>query len=1545
MFELKKLNDRVAKRVSLHKDSQSDTSCTDVAIIGMAGTFAGAGDLEKYWKLLVNGEDGIRDLPGSREKYFKILQSVEDNKKILATGNNAKKAGYIDRIDCFDHNFFGVSKQEARLMDPNQRLILQNIYHSIENAGYSGKHIRGSKTGVYIGHSTDFGDEYKKYLLELEPEKAQYGISGNIKSIIASRISYILNLKGPALMIDSACSSSLVAVHIACQALRNGECDMAIAGGIKTGLQLLDYSGENAGIESTSNKSRTFDEKADGIGIGEGYGSVILKPLDDALTDGDLILATIKGSAVNQDGASVGITAPNSRAQKDLLIKAWENSKIDPSTISYIETHGTGTKLGDPIEIEGIRSAFANYTDKKQFCGIGSVKTNIGHLDNASGIASLIKMVLALKYKQIPPTINFTDPNSTIDFINSPVYVNTKLSDWPLIEEKRRCGISSFGLSGTNCHIVLEEAPQKEKVNSSGKYQLLTISAKTKKSLRKLINAYLEYLKNVYEENIENICYTSNVGREHYNKRVLVYAKDRKKFIELLSNISTMNSDYFDKISIENGYMINAGLNDNVEYEKIEKTIDDINWESIKIDDVDENDCIQVGKSFIIGKEIKWDELYKKESRCKVEIPNYPFEETECWLYKKNTTFTNNIHPLIDNRLVSSDGIIIFKKEFSTNQDWVLNEHMIDDKYVVPGTTYIQMVYEVAKRLFKTKYIEISDLYFLLPLALDENMSREAHVVLKRNRSNYEIEITSRNSNNNFWEKHAICKVAEFDGSNDEKINLESAKKNLKLLDIKKYEEIGVSAVKTGAHWKCLSSVYHNDNEIIADLEIPKQFVHELDEFEMHPAMLDSAVNVTISHVNNALYLPYAYNSIKIYGGFSEKVSSIIHPSNAPSPNKETFEYDIHLVDNSGKKFADITSYTIKKVNQTISQDKSTIFGAIKWTPQPEKGKSVKLENELLLIQEKNDWAYDFCNELENKLNVINVEIGENKSFIDESCLKISNNISDFKNLVEKLDNKFPEQIVYIVEDLSLDNANKMDVKKDKANNSLLSLFYLIKALEYFRKEKVFEITIITKMVNDVNGNEAVLDILHGSIIGFAKALNTEGINVNCKHVDVDDKTRFETIYNEIGNRDEKNLIISLRGDTRYVEEVEKYNLPMQDTEIPLIKNGGVYVVTGGLGGIGSEVCKMIIENEDVNLVILGRSKLEDVLKINSKKDIINLLQSKCNSFKYLSVDISDYEKLEQEISTVREQFGKIDGVFHCAGIPGKGFIVNKSESDFLNVIDPKISGTLNIGSVTDKDSLDFMVLFSSIVTLTGSPGLVDYTSANAFLDSYCDYRNRNNKRTIAINWPIWGETGMAQHLVEKRSNQIFKPLSNSNGISLLKNILSNHTGRIVIASFQKGVNSNHLKQGAIRFSKTIHDLLKNEKENKPSVKNRNVNYSKIQTGDIDVEEIVSDAWKTVLELEGNIDTEANFFDIGGDSIYATYLVKEIDKRLPKLINISSIFTYPTIRGLVSFINEKNSKKEGRSKVEQQVSIDVEKNIEDLLGKLADGTVSVNDIN
>ena len=425
-----------------------------IAVIGMACRFPQSNSLESFWDNLQQGRDLISEVPTERWGASDYYSPQKDAPNM----SYSKWGGFIDGVDLFDAKFFGVSEVDALVMDPQHRLLLELTQELLDRSGYGKDEIGHTRTGVFIGGAES--SYVKKNVDKVPADHTKHMLINTIQNMMSARISDHYNLTGPSHVLDTACSSSLVSIHQACQNIRYGECDMAIAGGV---ILLLDpfphISFSKAEVLSDEGTCYVFDERAKGIVISEGAGLVLLKSYEQAVEDGDNILAVILGSAVNNDGHTVGLTVPNLEGQKAVIHQALRNSDVDPSSISYLEAHGTGTSLGDPIEIKAATQVYREYTQDRQFCAVGSVKSNMGHLLLAAGVASLIKVILALQKKTIPPTIHCERPHPRFRFEESPFYPVTETKDWAPREGVRRVAISSFGFGGTNCHLIMEEAP------------------------------------------------------------------------------------------------------------------------------------------------------------------------------------------------------------------------------------------------------------------------------------------------------------------------------------------------------------------------------------------------------------------------------------------------------------------------------------------------------------------------------------------------------------------------------------------------------------------------------------------------------------------------------------------------------------------------------------------------------------------------------------------------------------------------------------------------------------------------------------------------------------------------------------------------------------------------------------------------------------------------------------------------------------------------------------------------------------------------------
>ena len=490
-----------------------------IAIVGMGCRFPGIDSVESFWRIIRNGIETVGEYPGGR---FGPLDSVYSGTRVAT-----RRGGFLPNLDAFDAGFFEVSAREARMLDPQQRLLLEVSWEALEDAGIPAQKLAGSRTGVFVGVWTS---DYEDWARAAAPEDL-LGTTGTGRYAAAGRIAYFFDLRGPALSVDTACSSSLVAIHLACNSLRSGESDMALAGGVNVILQpgiTLAYSA--SGMLSPDGRSKFGDAAANGYVRSEGAGVLVLKTLARAVADGDRIHAVIRGSAVNNDGRASGqMVSPSREAQEALLRAAFADAGIAPQAVDYIEAHGTGTLVGDPVEIEAIGRVMANAM-RSHPCAIGSVKTNIGHTESAAGVAGVIKSVLALKHGIVPASLHFRTPNPAIPWDRLPVKIQAEAADWPQNSENRIAGVSGFGITGTNAHVILQAAEQSSSVEPAADIaRLLLLSAHTPEALRAMANSWCDRLSSdpSWPDSIGDLAFTAAARRTHLDFRLAVTARDR----------------------------------------------------------------------------------------------------------------------------------------------------------------------------------------------------------------------------------------------------------------------------------------------------------------------------------------------------------------------------------------------------------------------------------------------------------------------------------------------------------------------------------------------------------------------------------------------------------------------------------------------------------------------------------------------------------------------------------------------------------------------------------------------------------------------------------------------------------------------------------------------------------------------------------------------------------------------------------------------------------------------------------------------------------
>ena len=1481
----------------------------DVAVIGIAARIGDCETPDDFWKDLRMGVDFIGTMPHARipdiEELGKLHNIKTDSLKL-------REYCYLNEVDKFDYGFFKLSPSEASLIDPGQRMFMETAYHAMEDAGYGGHKLLGSRTGVFIGASDNLG-EYSKFVEASDNLDPNLLLAAQTPAILASRLSYHLNLKGPALLVDTACSSSLVAVHLACQSIREGKIDSAIVGGVKLHLLPVD-SNSRLEIDSSDSRTHSFDESANGTGAGEGVIAVLLKPLENALRDKDNIYAVIKGSEINQDGRSIGITAPDVDAQADAIENAWLDAGIDPQTVSFIETHGTATKLGDPIEIEGITKAFKRYTSEKNICAIGAVKANVGHLDTAAGLAGFLKAVLSLKYKQLTPLVHFETPNKNINFEKSAAYINNDLADWERNGNHLRCGVSSFGLSGTNCHVVLEEAPRKVGLSSNEKKQyLFTLSSRSKEGL-------IQYVKNIkyslyqnLDTNVENICYTLATGRGHYSHRLAIIFGNEKELKQKLSQIIDSKLCSFEEDGIFYKYSKHVASNKkNLALGEItENDIRDLSNEinALLKTNEDNIDIVKrVVEAYIKGADILWEEFYSNSIHGKVSLPCYPFEKNRCWvkLREKEDVKENLItsygkkygNIFLNNCIIDTPAAAVYANTFN-NKNWLLNEHRVIDTPTLVGAAYLQMAYEAGMNHFNNNRLCFKEFYLLQPLNINEGVDLEVLTTINKSEDNIlGINVQSK-SGDNGWLTYAKFRVSKIEETAPDKIDIEEIKTrtvNSREIFPKDDQTGGEEIVEVSKKWDCLKKIYWNENEYLAELSVPEEDVELAESFYLYPPLIDAALSFVIEEAG---FLPYSFGSVELRRRATKKIFSFVKKQTADS--LETRSFDITLVDESGNVIVVFKDFTLKKITQ---QKYDNYFHELIWKSWPLMKSTLKEKNKTILFYNSD------CNE------ALTANIKSIEGIAAHEIVK-----DNFSEIFKNFNSEFPEKIIFLLPELS---AGGIQTSKDleyRLTNSLYSAFNFAKYLSTNIYSKI-DLLFVGKNVCEVSKTESQLNSLNNSIAGLGQVLQRESPNISCRFLDIEEHSTASEIINEINyGFSDSYYYRAYRNGVRFIREIKHVSMNDNEQNKITYKEDGVYIITGGTGGIGLELANFLAKQVKVKLALINRSEFpskddwdELLLKRKDEKlcrkiEHIREIENGGSIVRHYSTDVSDYDKLKITLDKIKNDLGRICGVIHTAGVAGDGFIFQKDFEKFHEVIKPKIHGTIYLSELLKKEKLDFFIMTSALTAILPTSGQSDYTAANIFMDAYSSELNKSGMNATSINLTAWKETGMAYNygVVD---DGIFKSMSTKNGVETFDKIVNKKMNSVILGEpdlsflntsdglpFYLDKNMLVPKKQQVK-SKTEPEIKKNM-----SLKGKdNGSYS-------EYEKSIAQIWGEVLGYD-EINITDNYYDLGGDSIHAIKINNLLEKQLKIHVTIVDLFNHLTVAGLAEFLESKNGSSE-----------------------------------
>ncbi len=1510
----------------------------EIAIIGLGARLPMSSSPDDFWDNLVNmrncftaiGRERARITDTYRNPYYAEFVEMVPTEGILDDTLEETLGAFISDIDKFDAGFFGIPPKEAQYIDPTQRVFMEVAWEAIEDAGYGQNTIQNTHTGIFVGKDYTNTLNYK-YITAPDSMK----MTGTWEGILASRLSYAFNLKGPAMVIDTACSSGMVALHEACNALRNGECEMAIAGGVAIGAGSVGSSEEETGISglgavtAKDQRVRTFDKKSSGSVFGEGVVAFLLKPLSAAIRDKDVIYAVIKGSATNCDGKSSGITSPNPLAQEDVIVEAWKRAGVQPDTIDYVETHGTGTLLGDPIEVQGLSNAFGRFTKKKQFCGIGSVKTNIGHLVAASGCASLLKVVLALRHNILPPSVNFEEPNPHIPFADSPFYIVDRPLHWTKADHPRRAGISSFGFSGTNVHMVVEEYEALVSAPSQTE-ELFLLSARSEASLRRLIDRYCRFLSVHKELSLREVCYTAALGRGHYEYRIAAVARSVAELAKKLQD-EDIYSGHYHLVSSRRSYKTEGDL-----YE----------WEWQSLTQEAENlllckpDLPHLAQLYVKGAQPDWSALFGRQTLPKVSLPPYAFERTPCWGELKLTKIRQSAqsypHPLISVCLADSAQQTIYELPFSYSDPWVVKEHKIIGQNIVPGTAYLEAALEAGRQYFQTDQLCFTSVLFRTPLILlPETGCVKAHLVLDKKDDALEIYVASQTGSRDgihSWIKHMEATLVA--GTPTEEIReVAPLLSQAAPLEFSLTEEELDDSVYLGPHWRCITKMARLGERLLAQIQLPAAFTGEIRAFHYHPSLTDAALNLPIQATAGAeLYLPYMYRGLHIYHKIPSRFFSQIEWV-AGAPGSDTMTYRACFVDGAGKLLASIEEYMVKKVSQ-LSGYISNEFYQMQWLPWEGELSPISQEGSCLVFGKDPALL-----EALRGHKVYRVAPGERFALLADGSYTVGLRQEDYDRLLSALGETAISRVFHL---WTAEQAPEFGTDSyDRAQETgVFSLIYLTRSMQRQLRGKA-RFVLVSRLAHQVLPGEAG-NPHSAAFLSLAKTLVAECVGYDFQCIDVGEgRLPLELLLQDTGV-----LTLAWRDGQLYRPTLTRLTMEEELTS----KHGqGVCLITGGTGGLGMELSGFLGSVWKCPVCLLGRTPLppeerwEAIVQEGTNPKLcrqISRLRELCQDGVSLELrygDCCDLAQMTALVQELQEKYGRIAGVFHLAGVAGDGFLYKKTEQQLNEVLRPKMLGSMTLYEALQGAKPDCFVMYSSMQIAMGGAGQGDYTAANTFMDIYAGYLRQQGVDAYAINWPAWSEVGMAADYQVDASTMLFIPLSTRQGLMALDRVLSRSAHSIIPGR----VNLDFLQrigqeQLPFALSKRLSaDLRLYEKRADAPVQKKAHNTENLQIlgkeGFTETELRTAHIYAAVLSID-EIDIYAGFTALGGNSIIATDLIAVLNQEFDNLLNVSDIFSYPSVEEMAAHID--TLREESTPKVAQK----------DVLARFENGDLAIDEM-
>lgn len=1384
----------------------------DIAIIGLAGRYPQSRNITEYWENLKSGKNCISEIPSDRWNWQQYFHAD----RIEASGmgkSYGKWGGFMADVDKFDPLFFKISPSEAEVMDPQERLFLQVAWEVLEDAGYTQKGLNAIsgrepelKVGVFAGAT------WQEYQLYSQPAgKNGTALLNNVCNI-ANRVSYFCGFNGSSLTVDTACSSSLTAIDLACASLIQGTNTMAIAGGVNLSLHPSKYlSLAKFQFLSTKGLCESFGNDGDGYVPAEGVGAVLLKPLLRAIADDDQIYGIIRATATNHGGKANGYTVPNPNSQASLVRSAVEQAGINPRTISYIEAHGTGTSLGDPIEIAGLTQAFRKYTQDSQFCAIGSAKSNIGHCEAAAGIAGLTKVLLQLKYQQLAPSLHSATLNENINFRKSPFVVQQELAEWkrPVIDENgekreypRIAGVSSFGAWGSNAHVLIEEyIPQNHDrphiTITTQNPAIIVLSARDEDRLKEQAQQLLSAIQEQQFSNsdLPDMAYTLQVGREAMDARLAVIVTSIKDLEEKLKGFvegkEGMDDLFLGQIK-RNKETVSVFTLD----EELQEAVD--KW-------IERKKYAQLMNLWSKGLIVDWDKLYGATKPRRISLPTYPFARERYWVPEASKGKASGdriqvIHPLLHQN--TSD---LSEQRYSstfTGQEFFLADHVVKGKRVLPGVAYLEMAraaVEQAAGVLKegSTGIRLKNIVWPRPIVVGDQPIQVDISLFLEDSGEISYEIHSRPEGNGAEPVvHNQGVAALASASVVPALDLPGMQAQCtqgSLSTRRCYEVFKAMGLEYGPAYQGIEQVYVGQGEVLVKLSLPSSVSHTKDQFFLHPSVMDSALQASIALIMGlddtngkaALnpILPFALGELEVLGSCSASTMwSFVRYSNGSKAGDKVKKLDIDICDERGNVCARIKEFTLRVLEGDFQA--SSVLDMASSEPSSFEA----LVGNLMLKPVWDTFPVEKVQPFPSLTDHIVVVGGDDdtKSIIGQhypqaSALEIgsTDTIEEIAGKLEALDSI--DHVCWIAPYHAMETLAD-DALIAEQNQGVLQVFRMIKALlglGYGKRDLGW--SVITTQAQAIHGNDRV-NPTHASLYGLIGSMAKEYPNWKVRVSDV--QADVDLPITEIFSlpTDAQGNALAYRGGEWYQQKMIPERSPKVDRV--LYKTGGVYVVIGGAGGIGEAWSEYMIRTYQARIVWIGRRQKDAAIQAK-----LDRLATVGRPPIYIAADATDRNSLQRAYEAIKDQYAQIHGVIHAAIILLDKGLANMDEDRFKTALSAKIDVSVRIAQVFQKERLDFVMFFSSLNSFLKAAGQSNYAAGCTFKDSFAHALSRQWPCAVKVmNWGYWGSVGIvASKAYQERMAQLgFGSIEPAEAMEALETLLSGPTDQIVMIKTTK---------------------------------------------------------------------------------------------------------------------------------------------------------------